>query len=400
MVRYLLFVCVCFCVLSGIEAQENRSLRRKDTVPDRLFVSRKKTDTAEVKETFWRRLLSGSRDRTFEKRFDFSAAAVPKYTYEGSFGIGAMAAAAYRIDRRDSSLLPSDITLEGSASLRGFFYVGVSGNTYFPKGRHRLLYDFYFEQQNKQFWGLDYEECSRQDPTFYRRWNFFGKINYDYRVFDRLYMGAMLDLSYSSAVHVGDPDYFKGQDTWYYLTGFGISLQYDSRDVPRYPTQGCNVFFRPMVYPAACGTYGRTIWRFTFNADYFQWLWRGGVLAFDFFAQNNLPDVPWMMKEAVGGEYRLRGYYDGRYMDNNMVSFQVELRQRLFWRIGMVLFGGCGAVYPSLKEWEWERILPSYGLGLRLEFKKGINVRVDYALGRDAWKGEGGIFVLSIGESF
>ena len=82
-------------------------------------------------------------------------------------------------------------------------------------------------------------------------------------------------------------------------------------------------------------------------------------------------------------------------IDNNIASFQVELRQKLFWRIGLAAFGGLGSVFSSFKEWRADQLLFTAGLGLRVEFKHNVNLRVDYGFGR----GTSG-FVLSLGESF
>lgn len=407
-------------------------VRRRDTVPDVLFevsFRREKPenlhsakdsarwekiearhlhrDSVKKKDNFWRKMLGGNVDRTYTRKFDFSGAAVPRYSYEGGVGIGALLAGNYRLDRADSSLLPSDVALEGNVEWRGFFYVGLSGNTYFPGHRHRFSYNFCFEQQNTDFWGITYDACVRNTVSSFRRWNVTGKLNYDYQFVPDFYVGAVADLSYSLAKEgtVGEPGYFGGQDTWYCHAGLGLSLQYDSRDFPLYPSRGWNIYARPMVYPSFMGTSGRVLWKFILNVNYFQWVWRGGILAFDLYAENGSRDLPWPMRQMAGGENRLRGYYLGRYTDNNLFSFQVELRQKLFWRIGLVLFGGFGSVYPSLSEWRGDMLLPTYGIGLRFEFKKGFNVRVDYALGRESWRngaegGNKGVFVLVMAESF
>ena len=405
-------------------------IRRRDTVPDVLFevsfrrkpperaLSAKDSirwekirarqahrDTSVDKDNFWRKMLGGDVDRTYSRKFDFSAAAVPRYSYEGGIGIGGILAGNYRLDKSDSTLLPSDVALEGSVEWRGFFYAGISGNTYFPGHKHRFSYDVYFEQQNTDFWGISYEACAMNPVSSFRRWNVLGNFYYDYRFAPGFYIGAALESAYSLAKEgsIENPGYFEGQAPWYYTTGFGLSLQYDSRDFPLYPYQGWNIVLRPMVYPAFAGTCGRTLWQIVLQADYFQWLWRGGVLAFDFYARNGSSRLPWSLKQMAGGENRLRGYYLGRYSDDNLFSFQVELRQKLFWRIGLVAFGGLGAVYPSFSGLRAGMLLPSYGLGLRFEFKKGLNVRVDYALGKDSWKpgsGNRGVFVLVMGESF
>lgn len=404
----------------SIRPKVTKKLSRRDTVPDALFVLRRRNQKpssqieisypAEKKNQkkgkenaftrLWARLMQPSQDRTFVKPVDFSAAAVPNYSHEGSFGVGAMIALSYRLDKKDSTMPPSDMTLEGSASLRAFFFAKLIGNNYFPGKRHRLLYDVRFEQQDNLYWGLDFDRCMRNPSMKFTRTNISASLNYDYQIMEHLYLGAMLNFNYGQATHVPDITYFGGQNLSYMLGGIGVSFQYDSRDFPRYPYEGFNVFFRPMVYPSFAGDYGKTLWRFTFNANYFLWLWRGAVLGIDLFSEYMTPEAPWTLRQCVGGDTRLRGYYEGRYTDNNLVSVQLELRQKLFWRLGMVLFAGCGTVYPSLDRWDWSRIVPSYGIGLRLEFKKGINVRVDYALGLDAWRGEGGVFIVTMGESF
>ena len=52
-----------------------------------------------------------TRDRTFEKKIDFTFAGGPSYSKNTSLGIGLLAAGLYRIDRTDSVTSPSDISI-------------------------------------------------------------------------------------------------------------------------------------------------------------------------------------------------------------------------------------------------------------------------------------------------
>ena len=356
-----------------------------------------RSDTAKQNKegNFWQRTVSGHEDRTFEQAFDYSLVLFPTYTNEGSFGIGGIGAALFRLDRSDSLMPPSDLSLEGNASLRGFFYAGAYGTLYFPGRRSRLYYEVSFSQQNLDFWGICYDSCHVRPPVSQTRWNVMALGYYDYRVLKNFYIGAALDFSYNNAVKMADPAYLDGQRSSYILTGIGLSLQYDSRDYAQNPTQGLNLLLRQMVYPSFMGDAGRTLWRTTFTASYYQRLWRGAVLATELYAECNAKDMPWPLKESVGGYYRLRGYYQGRYMDNNLFSFQLELRQKLFWRVGLVAFGGFGSVFSSFQDWRADQLLPAYGVGLRFEFKHNLNVRLDCGWGREVF----GV-VFAIGESF
>ena len=82
----------------------------------------------------------------------------------------------------------------------------------------------------------------------------------------------------------------------------------------------------------------------------------------------------------------MRGYYQGRYTDNDMITFQVELRQRIWRRIGCTFWGGAGNVFSDLERFDWSETLPNYGVGLRWELKKRVNVRLDYGFGKKTKK--------------
>ena len=100
-------------------------------------------------------------------------------------------------------------------------------------------------------------------------------------------------------------------------------------------------------------------------------------------------------ESRLGGSKRMRGYYEGQYNDNDMITLQVELRQNIWRRIGCVVWGGAGNVFPSFEKFKWGYTLPNYGIGLRWEFKKRINIRVDYGFGKHTSG-----FLFNINEAF
>lgn len=100
-------------------------------------------------------------------------------------------------------------------------------------------------------------------------------------------------------------------------------------------------------------------------------VWKGGLIATDLYAEFNSEGTPWPMLARMGGSQRMRGYYQGRYTDNDMITFQVELRQRIWRRIGCTVWGGAGNVFESLDRFDWSETLPNYGVGLRWELKNG-----------------------------
>ncbi|MFO5976518.1 hypothetical protein ACLBSL_16985, partial [Klebsiella pneumoniae] len=106
-------------------------------------------------------------------------------------------------------------------------------------------------------------------------------------------------------------------------------------------------------------------------------------------------EVPWSMMPLLGSDERMRGYYQGRYRDKNVVSGQLEYRRQLTWRHGIVAWAGAGTMGPSLSSLNNGRWLPSAGIGYRFEFKPRVNVRLDYGIGN----GSSG-FYFQVGEAF
>lgn len=347
------------------------------------------------KDTFWNRLIYGNIDRTFEKKIDISFAASPSYTREASFGIGGMATGLYRLDRTDSIAPPSDITLVFNASVKGFFALEARGNNYFKGNKTLLSYEIGFTRRPLDFWGISYDACNINPTIAYTRQQFRIDANYQYKLHENISIGGTLDFTYTDASKIGDIKYLEGQRLSYIATGLGLSLKYDSRNFIPNPKQGVYLMFRQSIFPEIFGNTKKTLYRTTLIADTYQKIWNDGILAFDFFGQFNSTNSPWSLKEELGGNQRMRGYYSGRYIDNNIISGQVELRQHVIQRFGFTTWVGGGAVFPSIKEFSTKNILPNYGIGLRFEVKSNVNARIDYGFGKST-----GGFVFNISEAF
>ena len=69
------------------------------------------------------------------------------------------------------------------------------------------------------------------------------------------------------------------------------------------------------------------------------------------------------------------------------------------------MWGGAGTVFSGIGPYEdswmnersfsWSQILPEVGLGLRWEFKKRVNIRFDFGVGKDSTG-----FIVQINEAF
>lgn len=339
-------------------------------------------------------------DRTFEKNIDFSIVPAPSYSSKTSLSLNMIATGVYRVNRRDSITLPSNLSIYGTVSVIGYYYVGVMGNTFFRGNRHRLDYDIGFRSMPTDFWGFGYRAATTNPQSEYINKNTFAEVKYLYEAFRNVHIGASLDFDYTKAKKVKKPEYFGSQRHSYFGLGFGAIVEYDSRDVITNPTKGLYVGANFLVRPKALCNAGHTLWRARATINFYQRLWRDAVLAFDLHGECNSRHTPWTMYALLGSNYRMRGYYEGRFSDLNMVTLQLELRQRVWRRLGVVVWGGAGNVFHSFDTFAWQQTLPNYGVGLRWELKKGINARIDYGFG-GVVKGRliNGL-VMSINEAF
>lgn len=148
-------------------------------------------------------------------------------------------------------------------------------------------------------------------------------------------------------------------------------MEYDTRDFIPNPYKGLYLSLKGTWRPDFLGSNAKSLWQAIFTANSYHRVWKGGIVATELYGEFNASGTPWLMKARLGGSKRMRGYYEGQYNDNDMITLQVELRQNIWRRIGCVVWGGAGNVFPSFEKFKWGYTLPNYGIGLRWEFKNG-----------------------------
>ncbi|HEY0895449.1 MAG TPA: polymerase [Sphingobacteriaceae bacterium] len=112
--------------------------------------------------------------------------------------------------------------------------------------------------------------------------------------------------------------------------------------------------------------------------------------------------APFYLMPQLGDDSMMRGYYTGRYRDQNMLALQTEFRYRFIPRLGAAAFAAAGTVYGN-RQLNFRDIKPALGAGVRYFFDidRGLSVRVDYAVGeKPAGEKRLSGFYLSLGEAF
>ena len=336
-------------------------------------------------------------DRHAGKKFDFGILPGPHYSSTVGLGLGVVATGLYSLDRSDSLLPKSNVTLYGDITTKGFMMAGIKGNNIFKRDRYRLDYRLYMYTFPTTFWGIGFDNGKLDaNETSYRRIKFDAMARFMLKVAPNTYLGPVVSYQFVQAREIEDKGLplFRGEDKNLHAQTAGISFTYDSRDFMLNAYKGWFVQLDQTFTPRFFGNdycFSTT----DLTVCNYHKVWKGGVIAGEWHSRFNYGNPAWCMMSEAGSTSRMRGYYEGRYRDKNIVELQVELRQHVWKRNGIALWAGAGQVFPEVEALRWKHTLPNYGIGYRWEFKKRINVRLDYGFTRD-----GGSFLFNINEAF
>lgn len=175
--------------------------------------------------------------------------------------------------------------------------------------------------------------------------------------------------------------------------GVGYSILKDTRNSLLTPMNGAYLYFNTS-YNIANSNY----WEIILDVRSYRTWKNKFTLANRFLNEFNTGTPPFYDFAYLGGDRTVRGYYYGRYRDNNLSSYQTEFRFPVIGKLGLATFGGLSNIYSSKNSFKIANIKYNYGLGIRFTVDKTekTNLRLDYAIGNNDNSG----FYISFGESF
>ncbi len=178
-------------------------------------------------------------------------------------------------------------------------------------------------------------------------------------------------------------------------SGMGPVVNIDSRDNLFSPSHG-------WFGEAAVQRYDRSLGsdfeysRYSADLSHYFAVTKKTVLAANIFFDAVSGNAPFNQLALLGGNKKMRGYYEGRYRDKDMLVTGVEYRFPIWWRFGAVVFANGGGVADHLSA-VWRSFRTSGGAGLRylLNKKDKVNIRLDAAFGQHSSG-----YYFTIGEAF
>lgn len=323
----------------------------------------------------------------------------PFYTPELGIGIGVAAVGLYRPDRQQKNTPLSSLALTGFASSTGAFGFGYENDTFLHNDQWRFYIDGDLSHRPLYYWGQGYREGRhRHDRQRYDSSRFNATPQLLYRLRANTYAGVGWAVSWERASALQDKP--SGGFSRYPValnqlnSGISLLFSYDTRDFIANPSHGQVLNIHYNDYLPSLGSDNRlNVWDLQY--DLYHPLNDSTLLAWELYSRLATGHVPWTMQGSLGDSRHLRGYYQGRFRDRNIVTTQLELRKKLSWRHGVVGWIGAGSMSQRPSEVLDGHWLPSVGVGYRFEFKKRMNVRLDYGVGQ---RSSG--FYFQVGEAF
>lgn len=367
----------------------------------------KRTDSKFAKPFYWIYNYLANSNKFPDKPYDGGFVFGPAYNVQTSFAIGGGYTALYSFDRNDPTLNKSILSSFFQVSVTGLAVVGVEGHNYMKGDKMRWNYETSFTYYPSRFWGKGYDNAINNDRGVdFKQFVYMLEFDWTWKLAKNLYIGPKLDLLYTNTFKHTDNAYGQSMEDILYqdfgevlpqsipTVGLGFDITYDSRDFAMNAYTGDYFRAQQLYYVPGINKY--SFWSTDIKYNHYQPLWKKCTLALQGHVQMNYGPgiIPWTRLASFGFQGSMRGYFFKQYLDNNVIDAQVELRQRLIWRLGLVAWAGFGNVF-NFDNFKWNHTLPNYGVGIRWEFKPRMNVRLDYGFTRD-----GGSFVFNFGEAF
>jgi len=308
------------------------------------------------------------------------------YSPETKLAFGGGGILNFRAGRNKEQTRASTIWAFGTLNLAKQFQVVVKPEIYFERNRFFLSGNLRYERTPQNFFGIGNDMPSTAEESYTPRivnfqvgvkkkflGHLFAGVQYDFEqmTMEKVEPGGMLEDGEIPGSRGG------------LFSGFGVSLDWDTRDAVLYPRKG--VFFQ-----ITADTYGAmTGSDFAFTSlkldcrEYFL-VAPDQVLALQAYVRSTAGEVPFHKLAFLGGESLMRGYYKGRFRDKDILAVQAEYRVMVTKRIGVVGFAGLADVFPAFAEFKLKTIKYSLGTGFRyiVNKREGTTLRLDMAWGK------------------
>lgn len=360
------------------------------------------------------------KDSIEKKSRDFAVLPLIFYTPETSWAFGLGGTYSFRFKDEPETSRPSQFVTGLSYTLENQILSYLSFQLFKNDEQYKIYGEIGYYRYFFYFYGVGNDEdviFDAENDRFTAHREAYEvnfprvKLNALREVYPNLYVGLQGWYDNQNFVGVDDTSGL-GRLTDGTLTGsnggvisqLGTVVNYDDRNNVFYPTKGHLIEMLATFNSTALGS-DFNFQRYAFDAAKYITFKDKHTFALHATGDFIVGDPPFFQLAELGGTKRMRGYFQGRYRDNNAIIIQAEYRVPILQntiksgffkdRFKIAVFGSLGNVAPTIGEFDISNTRYAYGAGLRFRLTDaGINLRLDY--GRTA---QGGNFYVTFNEA-
>ncbi|BAV04641.1 Surface antigen [Filimonas lacunae] len=263
--------------------------------------------------------------------------------------------------------------------------------------RHRMGY----VNNNERIWGFGNKTMSAADFEKVTYTRLYLQTSFTRQIKNKLFAGLNLNVSktYDVVGTIKDSNLLAGQpgENGYLVIGLGPTIIWDKRDHPLNTRSGWYGELAATHYMQSVGSDFSYTEYLGDIRKYFP-LRDSSVLAFQGYALLTGGTVPWREKARMGNSMIMRGYFSGRFRDNQYAAAQAEYRKPVHRWVTLAVFAAAGQVQHTVGNFNISDTKFAGGIGMRVLANKSkrIYLRFDYAVSSDKTSG----FYFKVGEAF
>ncbi len=309
--------------------------------------------------------------------------------------------------KNDSLTRTSTIQALGMYTLRNQNVEVIDATIFFPKEEYILACQISHSFYPDRYWGIGSSTKDAPKPQSgidKRDYNFEQLYFFPHlkkKIAKDFFIGVLYEFQKVYHVNYNKESLFDSAQifgkTDHVMSGLGSSVSYDTRNSSYWPTKGLLVQGTFTYFNSYLGS-SYNDFKTTVDIRYFKKLFRNTVVATQLYNYTNAGQPPIRELAMLGGPGNMRGFYQGRFRDNNMTTLIAEYRIPVWKRFSAVVFGGIGNVYRKISELVNNTPKHSFGGGIRFALlaKEKLNIRIDYGYYNQNNQG----FYFTVGECF
>lgn len=295
---------------------------------------------------------------------------IPVVLYTPETGIAGGLAFMYfhNPDANNEKIKPNVIKSSVLYTEKNQIKAGVRFERYFNGNAMKLELGLDYEKMPLFFYGIGANTPSYNEEL-YSMLKYGGKGRFIAKTCPNFYYGGIFeyyqfDMLEKKKAGIFDCENILGSQGTI-ASGIGMIANWDSRNKLFFPTDGAYWESKMMLYSRA---YGSEYDFLLLDMDYRRYIGLGGrnVLALQGILKSRFGDVPFQRKSHIGGTDMMRGYYQGRYIDDQYIACQTELRYHIWWRFAGTVFGSIGQLAPRINKFSTHNLKLAGGFGFRL----------------------------------